>query len=63
MEIYLPTLEQKILTLVESLRFIVFGIAVVGIIAYAARNSVNGVQLFRIIAKAIAVVAAIMSLG
>lgn len=59
MEIYLPTLEEKILTLVESLRFIVFGITVVGVVTYAARHSGDGIQLFRLLAKAVVVVAAI----
>ena len=59
MEIYLPTLEQKILALVESLRFIVFGITVVGLVVYVSRHSVDGVQLFRVVAKAVLVVAAI----
>lgn len=59
MEIYLPTLEAKIVTLVEALRFIVFGITVVGVVAFAARTNVEGAQLFRVIAKATLVVAAI----
>lgn len=59
MEIYLPTLEEKVVTLVEALRFIVFAITVVGIVAYAARAGSNGAQLFSILAKAIVVVAAI----
>ena len=59
MEIYIPTLEGKITTLVEALRFIVFGITVVGMLAYAARSHAQGAQLFRVLAKAIVVVAAI----
>lgn len=59
MEIYLPTLEEKIITLVGALRFIVFAIMVVGLVAYAARNSASGVALFTSVAKAVVIVAAI----
>lgn len=59
MEIYLPTLEEKIITLVGALRFIVFAITVVGIVAYAAKAGSQGAQLFAVLAKAVLVVAAI----
>jgi hypothetical protein len=59
MEIYLPTLEEKIITLVGALRFIVFAIMVVGLVAYAARNNASGAALFTAIAKATVVIAAI----
>jgi hypothetical protein len=59
MEIYLPTLEEKIVGLVTAFRFIVFAIMVVGLVAYAARGNLHGSQLFGAIAKAIVIVAAI----
>lgn len=59
MEIYLPTLEEKIIALVAAFRFVVFGIMVVGLVAYAAKSSVQSSQLFVAIAKAIVIVAAI----
>jgi hypothetical protein len=59
MEIYLPTLEEKIIALVGALRFIVYAITVVGVVAYAVRAGSQGAQLFEILAKAIVVVAAI----
>lgn len=59
MEIYLPTLEEKIIALVAAFRFVVFGIMVVGLVAYAAKSSVQSSQLFAALAKAIVIVAAI----
>src|SRR4051812_16226077 len=59
MEIYLPTLENKIIALVGALRFIVFAIMVVGLIVYSARGHTQGAQLFGALAKAILIVAAI----
>lgn len=59
MEIFLPTLESKMVALVTAFRFIVFAIMVAGMIAYAssARTGSNG--LLRMIAKAVIIVAAI----
>ena len=59
MEIYLPTLEEKIVTLVGAFRFIVFAIMVAGLMVHAARQSSQGAQLFTAIAKELVVVAAI----
>lgn len=59
MEIYLPTLEEKIVTLVGAFRFIVFAIMVAGVMVHAARHSSQGPQLFAVLAKALVVVAAI----
>jgi hypothetical protein len=59
MEIYLPTLEEKIITLVGAFRFIVFAIMVVGLVAFAARGNAQGAQLFSALARAIVIVAAI----
>lgn len=59
MEIYLPTLEQKIVTLVGALRFIVFAIMVVGLVAHAARNHSSGVALFSALTRALVIIAAI----
>ena len=59
MEIYLPTLEGKIITLVGALRFIVFAIMVVGLVAHAARNHSSGVALLSAMTRAVLIVAAI----
>lgn len=59
MEIFLPTLEEKIVTLVGVFRFIVFAIMVVGLIAYASSARTGGVGLLSSFARAILVVAAI----
>lgn len=59
MEIYLPTLEDKIIALVAAFRFVVFAIMVVGLVAYAAKSSGQGAALFTAFAKAIVIVAAI----
>src|SRR4051812_6495607 len=59
MEIYLPTLEQKIITLVGALRFIVFAIMVGGLIAHAARNHSSGTALFSALTRALLIIAAI----
>lgn len=59
MEIYLPTLEEKIVTLVGASRFIVFAVMVVGLVVYAARNSASGAALFTAIARAVVIIAAI----
>ncbi len=63
MEIYLPTLEEKIITLVGALRFIVFAIMVVGLVACASRGNAQGSQLFGAIVKAMLIVAAIASMN
>lgn len=59
MEIYLPSLESKMVTLVGAFRFIVFAIMVVGLIAYAASPRTGGANLFAVLAKAIVIVAAV----
>src|SRR5437763_1058807 len=59
MEIYLPTLEEKIVGLVVAFRFIVFAIMVAGPVAYASKSGAQGAQLFAALAKAIIIVAAI----
>lgn len=59
MEIYLPTLESKMVALVGALRFIVFAIMVAGLIAYAAGQRTGSVGLLSIFAKAIVIVACI----
>ena len=59
MEIYLPTLEAKMVALVAAFRFIVFAIMVVGLVAYAAGSKAHGTGLFGILAKAIVIVAAV----
>ena len=59
MEIYLPTLETKMVALIGALRFIVFAILVVGLIAYAASARTGQMSLFGVFAKAVVIVAAI----
>lgn len=63
MEIYLPTLEEKITTLVGAFRFIVFAIMVVGLMVHAAKQSSQGAQLFGVLAKAVAIIAAIATMN
>lgn len=59
MEIYLPTLESKMIALVGAFRFIVFAIMVAGFIAYAASQRTGSVGLFTTLARAIVIVAAV----
>jgi hypothetical protein len=59
MEIFLPTLESKIVALVGALRFVVFAIMVVGLVAYAASPRTGGIGLIGVLAKAVIIVAAI----
>jgi hypothetical protein len=59
MEIFLPTLEEKMVALVGALRFIVFAIMVAGFIAYAASQRTGSTGLFVVFAKAIVIVAAV----
>ncbi len=59
MEIYLPTLESKMIALVGAFRFIVFAIMVVGFIAYAASPRTGNTGRFVMFAKATVIVAAI----
>lgn len=59
MEIYLPTLESKMVALVGAFRFIVFAIMVVGLVAFASSRQGQGAALFSVLAKAIVIVAAV----
>ena len=59
MEIYLPTLEAKMVALVAAFRFIVFTIMVVGLVAYASGGRAHGTGLFSVLARAIVIVAAV----
>lgn len=59
MEIYLPTLESKMVALVGAFRFIVFAIMVVGLVAHAASGRAHGTALFTPFVKAIIIVAAV----
>lgn len=59
MEIFLPTLESKMVALVGAFRFIVFAIMVVGLIAHAAGERTGSTGLFTTLAKAIVIVAAV----
>ena len=59
MEIFLPTLESKMIALVSAFRFIVFALMVVGLIAHAASLRAGSGGLFTTLAKAIVIVAAV----
>lgn len=59
MEIYLPTLEEKMTALVVIFRFVVFAIMVVGLVAYAASPRTGSTGLLVALAKAIVIVAAV----
>ncbi len=59
MEIYLPTLESKMVALVAAFRFIVFAIMVVGLVAYAASGRGHSAGLLVPLAKAIVIIAAV----
>jgi hypothetical protein len=57
--IFIPTLEAKMIALVGAFRFIVFAIMVVGLIAYASSQRTSVGELFTALAKAIVIVAAV----
>jgi len=59
MEIFLPTLESKMVALVAAFRFIVFAILVAGLIAHAAGQRTGSTGLFVTLAKAVVIVAAV----
>ncbi len=59
MEIFLPTLETKMVALVGAFRFVVFAIMVAGLIAHAASARTGSRGLFGVLAKAIVIVAAL----
>ena len=59
MEIFLPTLENKMTELVVAFRFIVFAIMVVGLVAYASSARGQSAGMLVPLAKAIVIVAAI----
>jgi hypothetical protein len=59
MDIFLPTLESKMIALVSAFRFIVFAIMVVGLIACMVKQRGDSAGLFAPFVKAIIIVAAI----
>jgi hypothetical protein len=60
MEIYLPTLESKMIALVGAFRIIVFTIMVAGLVAYVSGGRAqSGASVFVPFAKAIVIVAAV----
>lgn len=61
MEIYLPTLEEKMVALVLAFRFIVFAIMVGGLIFYVSGQP-SGVGIVKVLAKAIVIVAAVATM-
>jgi hypothetical protein len=59
MEIFLPTLESKMVALVAAFRFIVFAVMVAGLIAHVASPRTGSTALWAVLAKAIVIVAAV----
>lgn len=59
MEIYLPTLESKIIALVSAFRFLVFAIMVAGLIAGVVTHRFQHLNLLSLIARATLIVGAI----
>lgn len=62
MDIYVPTLEAKILGLVMAFRIIVFALMVAGLIFHVSMGSPTGTSLIRTLAKALVIVAAIATM-
>ncbi len=62
MDIYLPTLEGKMLALVAAFRIIVFAIMVVGLVCYMANGQPTGSGIVKTLAKALVIVAAIATM-
>ena len=62
MEIYLPSLEGQITTLVVALRFVVFAILVVGLVVAIGSGRVGGPALFRPLFRAVVIVAAVATM-
>lgn len=61
MDIYLPTLEEKMVALVLAFRFIVFAIMVGGLIFYVSSQP-SGIGIVKVLAKAIIIVAAVATM-
>jgi hypothetical protein len=61
MEIYLPTLEEKMVALGIVFRFIVFAIMVGGLVLYGSSQP-SGVGIVKILAKALIIVAAVATM-
>ena len=62
MNIYLPTLEEKIVSLVIVFRFIVFAIMVVGLVCFLSQDHQTGTSMVRVLAKAVIIVAAVATM-
>ena len=62
MEIYLPTLEAKMLALVMAFRFIVFAIMVIGLVCYLGGSQPTGTGVVKVLAKAVIIVAAVATM-
>lgn len=61
MEIYLPTLEEKIVALVLAFRFVVFALMVAGLVFYVAGQPTGG-GIVKVMAKAVIIVAAVATM-
>lgn len=61
MDIYLPTLEEKIVALVLVFRFVVFAVMVGGLIFYVSGQT-GGAGILKVLAKAIVIVAAVATM-
>ncbi len=59
MEIFLPTLESKMMAIVVAFRIVVFAIMVAGLIGYASTGRAQGAGLFGPLFRAIIIVTAI----
>jgi hypothetical protein len=62
MEIYVPTLQLKMIELVAAFRIVVFAIMVVGLICYVGTGSPSGTSIVRTLAKALVIVAAVATM-
>jgi hypothetical protein len=62
MEIYLPSLQAKIIELVAAFRIIVFAIMIVGLVCYIGTGNQTGTSIVRTLAKAMVIVASIATM-
>jgi hypothetical protein len=62
MDIYVPTLEGKMLELVVAFRIIVFAIMVLGLVCHVGAGNPTGASIVRTLAKALVIVAAVATM-
>lgn len=63
MEVFFPSLEAKMDSLVVAFRFVVFALMVVGLIAHLSRGQTNGAKVASTLGRAAVIVAAIATLN